>query len=56
MMAGLVWAFLRGLELRESGLAGLAASAIAVESAQTVSPAMSEEALVQRMGLTHQNR
>ncbi len=50
MMAGLVWAYLRGLDLRESGMAGLAASAIAVESAQTVSPTMSEEALLERMG------
>lgn len=51
MMAGLVWAYLQGFDLRESGLAGLAASAIAVESPETVSPAMSVAALEKRMGL-----
>ncbi len=51
MMAGLVWAYLQGFDLRESGLAGLAASAIAVESPETVSPAMSVAALEERMGL-----
>ena len=49
MMAGLVWAYLRGLGLEEAGRAGLAASAIAVESAETVSPRMSETALLERM-------
>jgi pseudouridine kinase len=51
MMAGLVWAYLQGFDLRESGLAGLAASVIAVESPETVSPAMSVAALEERMGL-----
>ena len=51
MMAGLIWAHLRGLDLRSSGLAGLAASAIAVESERTVSPAMSEDLLLRRMGV-----
>ena len=49
MMAGIIWAFLRGLDLRDSGVAGLAASAITVESNLTVSPAMSESQLLQRM-------
>ena len=49
MMAGLVWAHLQGLELEEAGRAGLAASAIAVESGETVSPQMSEAALLKRM-------
>lgn len=49
MMAGLVWAHLQGLGLQEAGRAGLAASAIAVESGETVSPQMSEAALLERM-------
>lgn len=49
LMAGVVWAHLHGLDLLESGRAGLAASALAVESAQTVSPQMSEAALLERM-------
>ena len=49
MMAGLIWAYLHGFDLDESGLAGLAASSIAVESAQTVNPLMSEALLVERM-------
>jgi len=49
MMAGIVWGYLHGLDLADAGLAGLAASAIAVESDQTVNPDMSEEALVERM-------
>ncbi|MBP3893756.1 MAG: MarR family transcriptional regulator [Atopobiaceae bacterium] len=49
MMAGLIWAHLHDLDLRQSGLAGLAASAIAVESDRTVSAAMSERHLLERM-------
>ena len=49
MMAGLVWAHLQGLDLRESGMAGLAASSIAVASAQTVNPSMDEALLKDRM-------
>lgn len=49
MMAALVWSYLHGLGLEEAGLAGLAASAIAVESMRTVSPLMSERALLDRM-------
>jgi pseudouridine kinase len=49
MTAALVWAHLRGLDLRAMGLAGLAASSIAVESGQTVSPLMSEDLLEERM-------
>ena len=47
--AALVWGLLRGLSLRERGVAGLAAAAITVESAATVSPDMSEAALLRRM-------
>ena len=47
--AALAWAALRGLDLRESAMAGLAAASIAVESLETVNPAMSEAALRARM-------
>ncbi len=50
MMAGLIWAHLEGMELVDAGRAGLAAAAICIESDQTVSPAMSAAALVERMG------
>ena len=49
MMAAFVWSFLQGLTLEESGLAGLAASSIAVESVQTVNPLLSEAFLRERM-------
>lgn len=49
MMAGIIWGHLHDLGLADAGLAGLAASAITVESDQTVSPLMSEENLVDRM-------
>jgi len=48
--AALLWGTLRGLDLRQCAVAGLAASAIAVESMATVSPEMSEERLLERMG------
>ena len=44
-MTGLVWARLRGAGLEESAGAGLAAAALALESAGTVNPDMSERAL-----------
>ena len=47
--AALAWASLRGLDLRESAVAGLAAAAIAVESAETVNPEMTEAAVLERM-------
>ena len=47
--AALAWAELQGLDLESSAAAGLAAAAIAVESADTVSPHMSEAALLRRM-------
>ena len=47
--AALVWATLRGMDLFEAARAGMAAAALAVESGDTVNPAMSEEALRQRM-------
>ena len=48
-MAALVWAYLEGLDLRLSALAGLAAGSIAMESSQTINPNMSEENLKTRM-------
>ena len=48
-MAALVWAYLEGMELRGTALAGLAAGAIAMESDQTINPGMSAQALKDRM-------
>lgn len=48
-MAALVWAYLEGSDLAASAKAGLAAGSIAMESAETINPAMSAEALKRRM-------
>ena len=48
-MAALVWAYLQELDLKDSALAGLAAGAIAMESTETINPAMSATALQVRM-------
>ena len=48
-MAALVWAYLQGSDLRETALAGLAAGAVAMESAETINPNMSAAALRARM-------
>ncbi len=48
-MAALVWAYLEGTDLQNTALAGLAAGAVAMESPETINPAMSAEALRQRM-------
>ena len=50
-MAALVWAYLEGTDLHGSALAGLAAGSIAMESQQTINPAMSATALRNRMAL-----
>lgn len=47
--AAIVWAWLRGLGLEESCLAGSAAAAIAAEAEETVNPALNEQALQQRI-------
>ena len=47
--AAIAWAFLRAMPLRETALCGLAAAAIAMESPETVSPAMSEAQILSRM-------
>ena len=48
-MAALAWAYLQGNDLRRTALAGLAAGSIAMESAETINPAMSATALNARM-------
>ncbi len=48
-MAALVWAYLEGTDLRGTALAGLAAGSIAMESPETINPAMSATALKARM-------
>ena len=47
--AGLVWAYLQGLDLRGSALAGQAAAAAAMESRETINSALSESLLRERM-------
>ena len=47
--AAIVWAWLHGLSLEESCLAGSAAAAIAAEAEETVNPALNEQALQQRI-------
>ena len=47
--AALAWGALRGMDTRATALAGLAAAAVAVESPETVSPNLSEAALLARM-------
>ncbi len=49
-MAALVWAYLQGCDLEETARAGLAAGAITMESQETIHPALSAEALRNRMG------
>ena len=48
-MAALVWAYLEGSDLRTTALAGLAAGSIAMESHETINPAMSADLLKSRL-------
>ncbi len=48
-MSALVWAYLEGKNLRETAIAGTAAGSIAMESTQTINPAMSADLLKQRI-------
>jgi len=48
-MAALVWAYMQDMTLEETALAGLAAGSIAMESSETINPAMSATALKLRM-------
>ena len=52
-MAALVWTYLQGTGLEDTARAGLAAASIAMESEETINPAMSEDALKRRTGLSH---
>ena len=47
-MAAITWAYLQGTNLTDAVKAGLAASVIAMESAETINPSMSEDTLRQR--------
>ncbi len=48
-MGALVWAYLEGMDLRDTAAAGLAAGSIAMESDETINPLMSAELLKKRM-------
>ena len=48
-MAALVWAYLEGMDLRESTLAASAAAAVAAEGEETINSALSEEELRKRI-------
>lgn len=48
-MAALVWSYLEGYDLQTTAEAGLTAAAIAMESEQTINPAMSATAIRHRM-------
>lgn len=48
-MAALVWAYLEGTDLKNTALAGLAAASIAMETKQTIHPAMCATELKARM-------
>ena len=50
-MAALVWAYLEGIDLEQTALAGLAAGAVAMESPETINPAMSAAAIKNRMNI-----
>lgn len=48
MMAALAWAHLRGSDLQQSAALGAAAAALAIESEETINPAMCAEAILSR--------
>ena len=48
-MAAIGWAYLEGMDLETTALAGLAAGSIAMESDETINPAMSATAIKERM-------
>ncbi|MDY4755092.1 MAG: PfkB family carbohydrate kinase [Candidatus Faecousia sp.] len=50
-MAALVWAYLEGMDLKSTALAGLAAGSIAMESPETINPSLSAPAVKNRMSL-----
>lgn len=50
-VAGLVWAYLKGSDLKTTALAGLAASSISAEGTETINEALTEDALKARMNM-----
>ena len=50
-VAGLVWAYLQGSDLRRSTMAGSAASSISIEGTETINEDLTEEALIARMNM-----
>ena len=50
-MAALVWAYLEGMDLQQTALAGLAAGSIAMESSETINPLLSAHNVKARMKL-----
>ena len=50
-MAALVWAYLEGMDLKRTALAGLAAGSIAMESPEAINPSLSAPAVKNRMSL-----
>ena len=48
-MAAIGWAYLEGMDLRATAMAGLAAGSIAMESEETINPAMSAAAIQNRI-------
>lgn len=50
-VAGLVWAYLKGSDLKTSAAAGSAASSISIEGTETINEALSEETLLARMNM-----
>ena len=50
-MAAITWAYLRGSDLEETARLGLAASSIAMESGETINPAMHADELCRRAGV-----
>jgi pseudouridine kinase len=50
-VAGLVWAYLKGSDLKHTALAGLAASSISTEGTETINEALNEAALLNRMNV-----
>ena len=51
-MGALVWAYLEGMDLRTTALAGLAAASVAMESQETINPMLSAHELRKRMNLS----
>lgn len=49
-MAAIAWAYLQGTDLAGTARAGLAASSVAMEGAETINPRLSEETLRRRLG------